>query len=257
MNRMLLVLQRSPEQEAALRKLLDDQQDKSSPSFHHWMTPEQFGQQFGPGDQDVLTITSWLQSHGFQVAQVSKGHTVIEFSGSAAQVHDAFHTSIHKYVVNGEEHWANASDPQIPAALAPVVGGVLSLHNFRAPPLYHSLGVVSRSKATGIFTPAQPLFTIPESSGCGVQSSNCYAVGPAIVNATEVAEATVRWSGTGVTATGTVTFFVDGTPSTGPVTYIPCGVVAPPTPARPPELTPSRSQPQAEVSPTRLISNLL
>ncbi len=130
MNRMLLVLKRSPEQEIALTKLLDDLQDKASPQYHHWLTPEQFGQQFGPADSDLRTIILWLQSHGLSVTQVSKGRTVIEVSGTAAQVQQALHTEIHKYVVNGEEHWANASDPQIPAALAPAVAGVYTLHNF-------------------------------------------------------------------------------------------------------------------------------
>ena len=130
MERMLLVLKRSPEQETALLKLLDDQQDKSSPQFHKWVTPEQFGQQFGPADSDIQAVTSWLQGHGFEVAQVSKGRTLIEFSGTAAQVQEAFHTPIQKYVVKGEAHWANASNPEIPDALAPVVAGVNSLHNF-------------------------------------------------------------------------------------------------------------------------------
>src|SRR5579862_976654 len=66
MERMLLVLKRSPEQEAALRQLLDDQQDKNSVNYHKWMTPEQFGAQFGPTDADMQTISAWLQSHGFQ-----------------------------------------------------------------------------------------------------------------------------------------------------------------------------------------------
>ena len=178
MNRMLMVLQRSPEQEAALRQLLDDQQDKSSPNYHQWMTPELFGQKFGPADADVQAVTAWLQVHGFQVASVSKGRTVLEFSGNAGQVQEAFHTPIHKFVVEGEEHWANARDPEIPAALTPAVGGVLSLHNFRARPLYHDLGVVSRSKVTGTFTPVQPLFSFPGFGGCGVQASGCYVLGP-------------------------------------------------------------------------------
>ena len=67
MKRMLLVLKRSDEQETALRKLLDDQQDKHSPNYHRWLTPEKFGQQFGPTDADMQTIASWLQSHGFEV----------------------------------------------------------------------------------------------------------------------------------------------------------------------------------------------
>ena len=56
MERMLLVLKRSPEQEDALKKLLDDQQDKSSPDYHQWLTPEQFGQQFGLGNADIQTV---------------------------------------------------------------------------------------------------------------------------------------------------------------------------------------------------------
>jgi hypothetical protein len=136
MNRMLLVLKRSPEQEAALRKLLDDQQDKASPNYHKWLTPEQFGKQFGPSDDDMQKITAWLQSHGFQVGS-TKGRTVLEFSGTAAQVQETFHAAIHKYVVNGEQHWANATDPQIPAALSVAVAGPMTLHNFLKKPLLH------------------------------------------------------------------------------------------------------------------------
>ena len=134
MDRMLLVLKRSPEQRAALRKLLDDQHDKSSANYHKWLTPEQFGQQFGPADADIEAVTSWLRFHGFQVAPVGKGRTMIEFSGNAAQVQEAFRTAIHKYSTNGEVHWANVNDPEIPAALAPVVAGVNTLHNFYAKP---------------------------------------------------------------------------------------------------------------------------
>jgi hypothetical protein len=129
MRRMLLVLKRSDAQQAELTRLLDEQQDKSSENYHKWFTPEQFGKQFGPTDADMQTITSWLESHGFQVGS-TKGRTVLEFSGSASQVEEAFHTPIHKYVVKGEQHWANSRDPQIPAALAPAVAGIVSLHNF-------------------------------------------------------------------------------------------------------------------------------
>lgn len=130
MNRMLLVLKRSPEQEHSLITMLDNQQDKLSAQYHKWLTPDEFGVQFGPNDQDLQTITGWLQSHGFEVNRVSKGRSIIEFSGYESQVEAAFHTAIHKYLVNGEEHWANANDPQIPTALAPAVAGVWTLHNF-------------------------------------------------------------------------------------------------------------------------------
>ncbi|HKR26787.1 MAG TPA: protease pro-enzyme activation domain-containing protein, partial [Acidobacteriaceae bacterium] len=111
MDRMLLVLQRSPEQEAALEGLLQRQLDPGSPDFHHWLSPEDFGALYGPSDLDIQIVTSWLQSHGFSVEGVSKGRTFLQFSGTAALVQQAFHTEIHRYLVHGEEHIANSSDP--------------------------------------------------------------------------------------------------------------------------------------------------
>ncbi len=161
MQRMLLVLKRSGEQQAALSQLMADQYNTASPSFHQWLTPEQFGQQFGPADADIETVTSWLQTHGFQVAKVSKGKIAIEFSGTAAQVKETFRTEIHKYVVDGEEHWANASDPQIPAALEPVVHGIASLHNFRPKPMHHVAGVFTKARDTGKVEAVRPEFQTP------------------------------------------------------------------------------------------------
>jgi Pro-kumamolisin, activation domain/Bacterial Ig-like domain (group 3) len=167
LERMLLVLKRSPEQEAALRTLLDQQQDKSSPNYHKWLTPEQFGQMFGPSDQDIQTITSWLGSHGLQVARVTKGREMIEFSGSEAQVEEAFHTQIHRFVVNGESHWANASDPEIPTALTPVVAGVFTLYDFRKQPQH----VMTSQRFTATVRPGSlPQFT---------SSTGLHALGPA------------------------------------------------------------------------------
>src|ERR1700741_3260226 len=169
MERMLLVLKRSEEQETALRKLLDDQQDKKSPHYHKWLTPEQFGAQFGPTDADMQTITSWLQSHGFQ-GGTSKGRTALEFSGSASQVQEAFHTTIHKYIVNGQQHWANANDPSIPTALVPAVAGIDSLNDFPRTAMNKFVGTYSEE--TKHLTSTQPSYTI---SGCG---GTCYAVVP-------------------------------------------------------------------------------
>lgn len=168
MQHMLLLLKRSPQQEAALDQLLAQQQDKKSPNYHKWLTPEEFGEQFGPSDQDIQTVKSWLQSQGFTVNEVTNGRTLIDFSGNASQVQTAFHTAIHRYVLpNGEQHWANSSDPQIPASLASVVGGIRSLHNFFPKPAHETS--VHRS------------FTYPF-TGCNPSNTggnNCYDVGPA------------------------------------------------------------------------------
>jgi hypothetical protein len=168
-TRILLVLQRGAEQEAALQQLMEEQQTKNSPNYHAWLTPEQFGKQFGPADTDVQAVTDWLTSHGFQNIKVSKGKTVVEFSGNAGQVSNAFGTEIHKFNVNGEEHFANVSDPQIPAALAPVVRGIRSLHNFHPKPQVRQLGSFRRMESGEI----RPLFTYTDSNG------QFFGVGPA------------------------------------------------------------------------------
>jgi hypothetical protein len=100
LDRMLLLLRRSPQQETTLDALLNQQQDKSSSNYHAWLTPAQFGQRFGPSDQDIQTITLWLESHGFHLERVANGRVTIEFSGTAAQVKEAFRSEIHKYVVD-------------------------------------------------------------------------------------------------------------------------------------------------------------
>ncbi len=131
LDRMLLVLTPSADRQQSLAELLKSQQAKGSPQYHKWLTPQQFGQQFGAAPADIQKITAWLQSQGFAIGHIANGQNIIEFSGTAGQVQQAFHTEIHKYVVNGQEHWANASDPQIPVALAQVVAGVSTLHSFR------------------------------------------------------------------------------------------------------------------------------
>jgi pro-kumamolisin-like protein/Big-like domain-containing protein len=207
MQRMLLVLRRSPEQESALRKLLDEQQDKSSANYHKWLTPEEFGRQFGPADQDIQAVSSWLQGHGFEVARVAKGRTVIEFSGTAGQVQEAFHTAIHKYAVKGEEHWANAGDPQIPAALTPVVGGVHTLHSFHKKPQLVYTGQMIKAA----YTPGRPpKVTFPAQPG----QPALHALAPAdyatIYNINPLYSAGINGFGTSIAVVGRSDLFNGG-----------------------------------------------
>ena len=130
MEHMMLQLQRPAEQEQAARQFIDQLHDPKSGNFHHWLTAAQFGQAYGPSSQDVATISSWLESRGFTVNAVSASGMVIDFSGTSGQVRQAFHTQIHYLQVNGQRHIANMSDPEIPAALAPAVAGVVSMHDF-------------------------------------------------------------------------------------------------------------------------------
>jgi hypothetical protein len=131
LDRLQIVLKRSDAQESALKQLIGDLHRPGAASYHHWLTPDQFGQQFGPSDSDLATLETWLQSHGFNNIKVNPGRQTMELDGSVAQFREAFHTQIHEYSVKGERHFANVTEPQIPAALAPLFGGFASLNNFR------------------------------------------------------------------------------------------------------------------------------
>jgi subtilase family serine protease len=169
MQRMLLVLKRSAEQQAALDQLMLDLHNSNSPNYHKWLTPEQFGAQFGPADADIQAVSSWLQAQGFQMAKVSKGKLAIEFSGTAAQVKEAFHTEIRQFAVKGEQHLANASDPQIPAAFMPVIHGLAPLNSFHSKPMHRVIGEFMKSTPTSEIKSANPEFTT---------SGGNYALGP-------------------------------------------------------------------------------
>ena len=131
MDHMLLQLQRPAERQQALDQLIDQLHDPNSPNFHQWLTAEELGRDFGPAPEDIAAVTGWLQSQGFEVNAVYPSGMVVDFSGTAGHVRQAFHTEIHRLLVGGEEHIANMSDPAIPAALAPAVVGVVSMHDFR------------------------------------------------------------------------------------------------------------------------------
>jgi hypothetical protein len=135
MEYMLLQLKRAPELQIEFDKYADSLTDKSSPNYHQWLTPAEQGERYGLAQEDLDTITDWLTSHGFTVDHVYPSHVVIAFSGTAVQIREAFHTEIHYLEVNGVQHVASMSDPQIPQALAAAVLGVVSMHNFEPHPM--------------------------------------------------------------------------------------------------------------------------
>jgi subtilase family serine protease len=171
-GRVVLLLNRPAEREAALAQFLQDAHTRGPASYHKWITPEQFGTEFGAADADIQTAVGWLISHGFDVSTTSESRQFIEFSGTAGELREAFHTEIHQYNISGEMHYANSSELKIPAALAALVRGVSPLNDFRARP---QMAVAGRALYSSSTKKTVPLWTMPNPGGAG----NFYAVAPA------------------------------------------------------------------------------
>jgi hypothetical protein len=163
LGRTILVLKNSAAQQAALNKLVDAQQNTKSSSYHAWLNPEQYGEQYGVAPEDIQKITQWLIGYGFQVESPMAGRNLIVFSGTHAQLRAAFHTTLHTYKIGGDSYFANSTEPQIPAALAGVIGGFSSLNNFPRNALHTSPQIVRRNGSAWQKAPGtnklQPDFT--------------------------------------------------------------------------------------------------
>src|ERR1035441_4523875 len=114
-------------------------QDPASPDYRNWLTPEEYADRFGLSPDDFATVLSWLQAQGFSLDYVARARDWVGFSGTAGQVEKAFHTEIHRYTAGGETHYANATDPFIPADLEPVVQVIRGLDDYRIKPMARNI----------------------------------------------------------------------------------------------------------------------
>jgi hypothetical protein len=121
LSHMYLQMKMSAAQEADADALIARLHNPSSAEFHQWLSLAEIENRFGPAEEDIHAVTAWLESHGFTVNAVYRANGVIDFTGPASAIREAFHTEIHNIDVEGATHIANMRDPEIPAALAAAV----------------------------------------------------------------------------------------------------------------------------------------
>ena len=141
LEHMLFALKRSTEQERALEVFMQGLHDPESASYHAWLTPEQFGERFGPARADIERVVVWLQGHGFMVNTVHASGMLLDITGTADQVRSTFHTEVHRYEIGGSIETANARPLELPAAIASIASGPVSLSSFQP----HRTGAKARN----------------------------------------------------------------------------------------------------------------
>jgi len=153
MTNMVLSLSLPQNRQALLEEFLASQQEPSSANYHKWLTPAEFGAQFGNSAEDLATVVNWLKSFGFTINSIGSSGTWINFSGTAAMVQAAFGTPIRQYTINGRTYNANSQEPTIPAGFSDLIAGVSTLHNFPRNAMYTSARTLSAT------VPSKPEFT--------------------------------------------------------------------------------------------------
>lgn len=143
--RLTFILSRPPESQAAFQRLLADQQDPASARYHHWLTPRQIGEQYGPTGHDLSTFTDWLVSRGLSVREVALSGIFVQVEGSAALISTALDTDLRYRERTAKPGLAPriavTRNPAIPSVFGALVESVAGLSGTEAHPLHKITGI--------------------------------------------------------------------------------------------------------------------
>jgi len=123
---------------AELQAFCDSVSDPSSPSYRHFMTPAQVGENFGASSTDVNNVVSYLKSQGMKIRLVSPNRMAILADCTVSQAQTAFGTQIKNF--QGPDpsgatiaFQANTTSVTLPASIATVVLNVGGLADYARP----------------------------------------------------------------------------------------------------------------------------
>jgi len=119
--------------QAGLDRFLSEVYDPSSPVFHHFLTPTEFTQRFGPTQADYDTVLKFVKSNGFEVVGGSRDGMEIQIKGPVSAVESAFHVAMHTYQHPTENRVFYAPDREPTTSLPIALWHVSGLDNYSIP----------------------------------------------------------------------------------------------------------------------------
>ena len=136
--RLSFVLTRSSERQADFTRLLEDQQNPASPSFHKWLSPKQLGRLYGPTTHDLSAFAAWLNTQGLTLGEIAPSGMFITVNASTSTAAKALRTSFHYFSVNGASRLSAITEPSLPSQFAPIVGSISGLSQIAIFPMHHA-----------------------------------------------------------------------------------------------------------------------
>ena len=119
--------------QTALTTLLQQLYDPASPSYHQWLTPEQFADKFGPTKADYEAVIGWAKAHGLNVTATHPNRMVLDVEGAVVDIEAAFHLTMRVYQHPREARTFHAPDTEPSLDLAVPILHVSGLDNFALP----------------------------------------------------------------------------------------------------------------------------
>jgi subtilase family serine protease len=119
--------------EAELDELLQRLADPKSPSFHQFLSVEQFTERFGPTQEDYDAVIHFAQANGLRVTGTAANRMIVDVTGSVANIERAFHVTMGEYQHPTEARTFYAPDREPTADLAVPLWHVTGLENYSIP----------------------------------------------------------------------------------------------------------------------------
>ncbi len=134
----------------ALTNLLRQIYDPASPNYHHYLTPEQFTEQFGPTEQDYQSVVAFAKAHGFTVTGTYSNRVLVDVNAAVMDVQNAFHVTmkVYQHPTEARTFYAPDTEPSVDTNL-PVLG-VQGMNNYIQPqPMLYKMPASASNSAGG------------------------------------------------------------------------------------------------------------
>ncbi len=132
-NRLDLVVGLPLRNQSALAGLLHDLYDPASPTYHKYLTPPEFAERFGPSERDYQEVEDFATSRGLTVTGTHANRTLLDVTGSVADIEKALHVrmGVYQHPTEGRKFYAPDTDPSVDLAV-PILG-IQGLDDFVLP----------------------------------------------------------------------------------------------------------------------------
>ncbi len=132
-NRLNLAIGLPLRNREALTNLLRELYDPTSPKYHHYLTPEQFAEQFGPTEQDYQAVMAFARANGLHVTATHPNRILLDVNGSVADVERALHVTLRVYQHPKEKRTFHAPDTEPSLDLTVPVLQISGLDDYALP----------------------------------------------------------------------------------------------------------------------------